>query len=89
MYHPEVPVAWVRDGKMNAARAEKLYVAYCQNALPVTQLLNHHTMAHLAWAIREQQQQSQEGCFLLHAQRYLEKLKDLFCGTNTLRPGII
>ena len=87
VYHPEVLAAWFRDGKINAARAENLYVAYCQNALPLTQSLNDSTLVHLAWAIREQQQ-SREGHFLPHAQRYLEELKDLLCGTNTLRPGI-
>ena len=81
LYHEEVPVAWFRNGKINAARAEKLYVAYCQNALPLTQLLND-SMIHLAWAIREQQQ-SREGHFLPHAQRYLEELEDFLCGTNT------
>ena len=82
VYHPEVPAAWFRDGKINAARAEKLYAAYCQNALPLTQRLNDDTLLHLAWAIREQQQ-SREGHFLPHAQRYLEELKDFLCGTNT------
>ena len=47
MYHEEVPVAWFRNGKINAARAEKLYVAYCQNALPLTQL-GSESMIHLA-----------------------------------------
>ena len=56
VYHPEVLAAWFRDGKINAARAEKLYVAYCQNALPLTRLLNDCTLVHIAWAIREQQQ---------------------------------
>ena len=82
VYHPEVPVAWFRDCKINAARAEKLYVAYCQKALPLTHSLNDSTLVHLAWAIREQQQ-SREGHFLPHAQRYLEELKDLLCGANT------
>ena len=38
-------------------------------------------MIHLAWAIREQQQ-SGEGQFLPHAQRYLEELRNLLCITN-------
>ena len=50
---------------------EELYVAYCQNALPLTQL-GSASMIHLAWAIREQQQNG-EGQFLPHAQRYLEE----------------
>ena len=82
MYHPEVRVAWFHEGKINAARPEKLYVAYCQNALPLTQRTQDSTLVHLAWAIREQQQ-SREGHFLPHAQRYLEESKDLFCGANT------
>ena len=81
VYHPEVPAAWFRDGKINAARAEKLYVAYCRNALRLGQL-GGVDLVHLAWAIREQQQ-SGEGQFLPHAQRYLAELKDLLCGTNT------
>ena len=59
---------------------EELYVAYCQNALPLTQSVNDSTLVHLAWDVREQQQ-SREGHFLPHAQRYLEELKDLLCGT--------
>ena len=81
VYHPEVPVAWFRDCKINAARAEKLYARYCQNALPLTQRVADSTLLHLAWAIRRQQQ-SREDHFLPHAQRYLEELKDLFCGAN-------
>ena len=79
MYHEEVPVAWFRNGNINVARAEKLYVAYCRNAIRLGQLGEVH-LIHLAWAIREQQQ-SREGHFLPHAQRYLEELKDLLCGT--------
>ena len=63
-------------------------MAYCQNALRDkhrhlvrAQRVNDNTLVHLAWAIREQQQ-SREGHFLPHAQRYLEELKDLFCGAN-------
>ena len=41
-------------------------------------------MVHLAWAIREQRQRG-EGDFLPHAQRYLEELKDLLCGTHTAK----
>ena len=72
---------WFHEGKINAARAEKLYARYCQNALPLTQRVADSTLLHLAWAIREQQQ-SREDHFLPHAQRYLEELKDLFCGAN-------
>ena len=77
MYHEEVPVAWFRNGNINAARAEKLYAAYCRNAIRLGQL-RRVDLVHLAWAIREQQQ-SGEGHFLPHAQRCLEELKDLLC----------
>ena len=80
MYHEEVPVVWFRNGNINAARAEKLYVAYCRNAIRLGQLGEVH-LVHLAWAIRKQQQ-SGKGEFLPHAQRYLEELKDLLCITN-------
>ena len=81
MYHEEVPVAHFRDSKINAAKAKELYVAYCQNAVPLTHL-RPSDMVHLAWAIREQRQRG-EGDFLPHAQRYLEELKALLCGTHT------
>ena len=85
MYHPEVRVAWFREGKINAAKAEEFYVAYCEFAVPLTQLRrtvptvkSEYAMRHLAWAIRKQQH-SGEGHFLPHAQRYLEELKTVFC----------
>ena len=81
MYDEEVPVAWFRTGKINVVRAKKLYETYCRNRLRLGQL-EGGALIHLAWAIREQQQ-SGEGHFLPHAQRYLEELKDLLCGTNT------
>ena len=81
IYHEEVPVQHFRDSKINAAKAKELYVAYCQNAVPLTQL-RRYDRERLAWAIREQQQ-SGEGHFLPHAQRYLEELKALLCGTHT------
>ena len=80
MYHEEVPVAHFRDSKINAAKAKELYVAYCQNAVPLTHL-RPSDMVHLAWAIREQRQRG-EGDFLPHAQRYLEELRNLLCITN-------
>ena len=66
MYHPEVRVAWFREGTINAAKAEEYYVAYCGFAVPLSQLHTcklikpHHVkseyaMRHLAWAIRKQQ----------------------------------
>ena len=75
MYHEEVPVQHFHDSKINAAKAKELYVAYCQNAVPLTHL-RPSDMVRLAWAIREQQQRG-EGHFLPHAQRYLEELKAL------------
>ena len=89
MYHPEVRVAWFHEGKINAAKAEEFYMAYCDFAVPLTQLQNckltkphnvksEYAMRHLAWAIRKQQH-SGEGHFLPHAQRYLEELKAVFC----------
>ena len=88
MYHPEVRVTWFHEGKINAAKAEEFYVAYCDFAVSLTQLQNsklikphnvksEYAMRHLAWAIRRQQH-SGEGRFLPHAQRYLEELKALF-----------
>ena len=79
MYHEEIPVAWFHTGKNNVERAKKLYDTYCRNRLRLGQL-EGGALIHLAWAIREQQQ-SREGHFLPHAQRYLEELKDLLCGT--------
>ena len=94
MYHPEVPVAWFREGQINAAKAEEFYVAYCDFAVPLTQLQNcklikphnvklDYAMRHLAWAIRQRGTSGRmhrgEGHFLPHAQRYLEELKALFC----------
>ena len=81
IYHEEVPVQHFRDSKINAAKAKELYVAYCQNAVPLTHL-RPSDMVHLAWPIREQRQRG-EGDFLPHAQRYLEELKALLCGTHT------
>ena len=81
MYHEEVPVDYIRDSKINAAKARKVYVLYCQNAVPLTQLRPYDRQL-LAWAIREQRQRG-EGHFLPHAQRYLEELKALLCGTHT------
>ena len=89
MYHPEVRVAWFHEGKINAAKAEEFYMAYCDFAVPLTQLQNckwtkphnaksEYAMRHLAWAIRKQQH-SGEGHFLPHAQRYPEELNALFC----------
>ena len=77
MYHEEIPVAWFRTGKINVERARELYDTYCRNRLRLGQL-EEGALIHLAWAIREQQQ-SGEGHFLPHAQRYLEELKDLLC----------
>ena len=77
MYHEEIPVAWFRTGKINVERAKELYDTYCRNRLRLGQL-EGGALIHLAWAIREQQQ-SGEGHFLPHAQRYLEELKDLLC----------
>ena len=82
MYHEEVPVVWFRNGRINAARAEKLYVAYCRNAIRLGQLGEVH-LVHLAWAIREQQQNGKRQ-FLPHAQRYLEELKNLLCISNLM-----
>ncbi len=54
MYHPEVRVAWVREGKMNAAKAEEFYVAYCEYAVPLTRLqTRNRTKVLLAWAVCE------------------------------------
>ena len=80
MYHEEVPVAWFRTGKINVVRAKKLYETYCRNRLRLGQL-DGGSLIHLAWAIREQQQ-SGDGHFLPHAQRYPEELKDLLCTPN-------
>ena len=77
MYHEEIPVAWFRTGNINVERASELYDTYCRNRLRLGQL-EERALIHLAWAIREQQQ-SGEGHFLPHAQRYLEELKDLLC----------
>ena len=52
MYHEEVPVAWFRNGKINAEKAKKLCVAYCRNGLRLRQL-GGAALIHLAWAIRE------------------------------------
>ena len=83
MYHEEVPVAHFRDGKINAGKAKKLYVAYCRNGVPLREL-GPSEMVHLAWAIREQQQRW-KGDFLQHAQHYLEELKTLLLGTHLVK----
>ena len=87
MYHEDIPMYWFRDEKINVPKAELLYQGYCQGALPLTKLgqwanvSSKYAMKLLAWAIRRKHQAGEKH-FQEHAQRYLDDLNALLCGTN-------
>ena len=82
--HPDVDSAcW---GGIPLEKSDALYRAFCQGSLPFAALgqaflvSEAHAGKLLAYAIREQQSQSDGKAFLPHAQRYLEELCTLVSG---------